>query len=277
MGLLRVFRRMPPPPPLFFFLFSHYVFKMCGEFSNGDVLSVQFMPSKSVRVTFKDEAIRLAVLNSQCLSVDNVQCAIRGGGPRPENVLVFRYPFEADLSALKEVMSRYGVVHEVKQIFWLHLDNVADGLCVVRMTRSKAVPHTLQANDHLIKAWYRGMPITCDICERPHKAHDCPHQGLCMHCCQLGHVQRDCTNAPNAWGTASAVPPPAEADAVPAIVPDAASPPVPLSPPSPVPVVAYSDSSEVVTEVIDAGGVSVPMGLSPSPFCPVTSSILSCP
>ena len=237
--------------------------KICEEFSDGDVLSVQFMPSRSVRVTFKDESIKFAVLNNECLSVDSVQCPVRGGGPRPENVLVFRYPFEAELSALKDVMSHYGVVHDIHRRSWLHLNNVADGSVVVRMTRSHPVPRTVNVNDYYCKAWYKGMPMKCDICEGSHKAQDCPYKGLCMRCRQPGHVQRDCTNAPNAWGTASTVPTPAEVHTVPTIVPDAGAPPVSASAASSAPVVPCSDSPKVVTEVVDAGGGSEPIGSPP--------------
>ena len=282
--------------------------KICDEFSDGDILSVQFMPSRTVRVTFKDESVKLAVLNKEFLSVDSIQCPVRGGGPRPENVLVYRYPFEADLSALKDVMSYYGVVHNIQHRSWLHLNNVADGSIVVRMTRSQNVPRTINVNNYLCKAWYKGMPLTCDICEGSHKAQDCPYKGRCMRCRQPGHVQRDCTNQPNAWGTASADPTPAEVDAVPVIDPDspavvdaapvidpdspavvdaapvidsdspaassvpaaspapastepcppasAASPASASAVPSPAPIVPYSDSSDQIIDVTDAGSCS---------------------
>ena len=194
---------------------------------------------------FKDESAKLAVLNKECLSVDSIQCPVRGGGPRPENVLVYRYPFEADVSALKDVMSYYGVVHDIHRRSWLHLNNVADGSIIVRMMRSQALPRTIKVNDYLCKAWYKGMPLTCDICEGSHKAQDCPYKGRCMRCRQPGHVQRDCTNPPNAWGTtASADPTPAEADAAPVIDPDSpAASPVPAAPPAPVSTVPCPPAS----------------------------------
>ena len=71
----------------------------------------------------------------------------------------------------------------------------------MNMTRSGAIQRTILVNDQSCKVWYKGMPITCDICEGSHKARDCPYKGLCMRCRQPGHVQRDCFNAPNAWGT----------------------------------------------------------------------------
>ena len=191
--------------------------KICSTFSVGDVVSIQFMPGKSVRVSFKDESIKTTVLSNDSLSVDGVPCPVRGGGPRPENVLIFRCPFEVEHSVLKEVMSQYGTVHGIQHRSWLHLDGVMDGSRVVRMTRARGISRTILVKDHQCKVWYKGMPISCDICSGSHKAQDCPYKGVCMRCRQPGHVQRDCTNAPNAWGTsgsgvdAAANPDPAEA------------------------------------------------------------------
>ena len=96
--------------------------KICGSFNVGDVVSIQFMPGKSVRVSFKDESIKTTVLSSDSFVVDGVASHVRGGGPRPENVLVFRYPFEGDHSLLKDVMSRFGVVHDIRHRRWGHCE-----------------------------------------------------------------------------------------------------------------------------------------------------------
>ena len=158
--------------------------KIVEFFGSENVLSVQFMPHRAIRVTFENESFAAAIVRESSVSIDNVVCHVRGGGvPRPENVLVFRYPFDSELG-----------------LTWTHLDNVIDGARVVRMTRSGPIPRSFPANDHLCKAWYRGMPISCDICEGSHKAQNCPFKGKCMRCRQEGHMQRDCPNAPNAWG-----------------------------------------------------------------------------
>ena len=190
--------------------------KVVEFFGCVNVLSVQFMPGRTIRVTFENESFASNVVRESSVSIDNVVCHVRGGGPRPENVLVFRYPFEADSAPLKEELSKYGEVHDIRFRAWTHLDNVMDGARVVRMTRSGPIPRSLHVNDHLCKAWYRGMPISCDICEGSHKAQNCPFKGKCMRCRQEGHMQRDCPNAPNAWGTVGGGPGSGTVDPTPA-------------------------------------------------------------
>ena len=113
------------------------------------------------------------------------------------------------------------------------------------------------------------MPVSCDICEEPHKVQDCPFKGICIHCRQAGHVQGSCPNPPNAWGTAADNPTPAEANTAPVNEPLAAAAPTqsasvaaaPLAPVStaspaslsaaPAFPVSYSDSSEAVSEEVD--------------------------
>ena len=258
--------------------------KICAYFEEGDVVSVQFMPARAVRVTFSSEALKRVVLNSPSLTVDGIDCPVRGGGPRSENVLIYRYPYEADVNDLKTKLSQFGVVHDVKYRAWSHLNGVMDGCRVVRMTRSCDIPRTILINGLQCKAWYRGMPVTCDICEGSHKAQDCPFKGVCMHCRQPGHVRLFCPNPPNAWGTAVDNPTPAEANAVnppPAVVPampiaadapavpvaaDAPATPVAADPPvtfvaaaAPPVSLADPDSSDAIIEVIASGGGSEPM------------------
>ena len=163
--------------------------KIGACFEEGEVVFVQFMPAKSVCVTFSSEALKCVVLNSPTLAVDGVDSPVRGGGPRPENVLIYRFPHEADVEDLKTVLS-HGGVHDVHYRAWVHLNDVIDGSCVVRMTRSMAIPRSILMNGLQCKAWYRGMPVTCDICGGSYKAQDC------------GHIQLFFPLSPNAWGTA---------------------------------------------------------------------------
>ena len=154
--------------------------KIVEFFGSENVLSVQFMPGRAIRVTFENEPFAATVVRESSVSIDNVVCHVRGGGgvgPRPENVLIFRYPFEADSAPLREELSKFGEVHDIRFRAWTHLDNVMDGARVVRMTRSGPIPRSLPVNDHLCKAWYRGMPIACDICEGHIKPRIVPLKG----------------------------------------------------------------------------------------------------
>ena len=240
------------------------------EFSGSEnVLSVQFMPGRAIRVTFENESFAATVVRESSVSIDNVACHVRGGGPRPENVLVFRYPFEADSAPLREELSKYGEVHDIRFRAWTHLDNVMDGARVVRMTRSGPIPRSLYVHDHVCKVWYRGMPISCDICEGSHKAQNCPFKGKCMRCRQEGHMQRDCPNAPNAWGTVGGGPGSGTVDPTPAeahsVTASSVSTP-PLLPQTSATIVPSSEA--VVVELCDEGFSPV------SPF-PQSQSILT--
>ena len=105
--------------------------KIVGFFGNNNVLSVQFMPGRAIRVTFENESFAANVVREPSVSIDNVVCHVRGGGPRPENVLIFRFPFEADSAPLREELSKYGGVHDIRFRAWTHLDNVMDGARVL--------------------------------------------------------------------------------------------------------------------------------------------------
>ena len=236
--------------------------KIVEFFGSDNVLSVQFMPGRAIRVTFDNKSFAATIVRESSVTVDNVVCYVRGGGPRPEKVLVFRYPFEADSAPLRKELSKYGEVHDIRFRAWTHLDNVMDGARVVRMTRSGPIPRSLHVNDHLCKAWYRGMPISCDICEGSHKAQNCPFKGKCMRCRQEGHMQRDCPNAPNAWGTVGGGPGSGTVDPTPAEAHSVAASLVSTPPLLPQTSGTIVPSSEAVAvELCDEGFSPV----SPSP------------
>ena len=138
---------------------DEFASKICACFEEGEVVSVQFMPAKSVRVTISSEALKRLVL--------------------------------------KTVLSQYGVVHDVHYRASVHLSGAMDGSRVVHMMRLGPIPRTNLINGLECKAWYHGMPVTCDICEGSHKAQDCPFKGKCMRCHQPGHYQLFCPNPRN--------------------------------------------------------------------------------
>ena len=82
--------------------------KIVDCFGSVNVLSVQFMLGRAIRVTFENEPFLANVIRESSVTVDNVVCSLRGSGPRAENVLIFRYPFEADSAPLKGEISKMG-------------------------------------------------------------------------------------------------------------------------------------------------------------------------
>ena len=190
------------------------------------VESIQFVPGGNVQVTFVSSAGKLSVESADSIAVGSVQCRVVRPGPRMENVLVFHYPFESHPSALRRVLSSFGEVHDVSMQHYPDLSTVSTGTRIVRMVRKSRIPRFLDIDGSLVKIWYRGQPVECDICNKSgHVSKDCPLRGKCRRCLQSGHLARNCKNAPRAWGSvqlaASADPTPAEAAAasVPSYVP----------------------------------------------------------
>ena len=72
------------------------------------------MPGCAIRVTFENEPFAANVVRESSVSIDNAVCHVWWGGPRPENVLIFHYPFEADSAPLKEELSKFGEVHDIR-------------------------------------------------------------------------------------------------------------------------------------------------------------------
>lgn len=64
-----------------------------NHFANLKIHAVQFVGT-AAKVTFAVEPSKQEVINHQAISISGVQCAVRGGGPRAQNVLIYNYPVE---------------------------------------------------------------------------------------------------------------------------------------------------------------------------------------
>ena len=115
----------------------------------------------------------------------------------------------------------FGTVKGVKRQHWVDLPDVQIGTRLVDIFLDKHVPRNLVIGGFNCKTWYRGQPVTCDLCgEIGHVLSQCPIRGKCRRCREPGHLARDC-NRP-AWnardpppdvGSANVEPTPAEAAA----------------------------------------------------------------
>ena len=47
---------------------------------------------------------------------------------------------------------------------------------------------------------YVRQPLQCNICAGGHVSRDYPVHGKCRKCLEPGHMARNCTNPPRAWG-----------------------------------------------------------------------------
>ena len=117
------------------------------RFTAYKVNAVQFVGSLA-RVTFSSPSDRAAVMRMETVRVGDVDCVVRGGGPRSQKVFVYGYPVEGNSNLLFDALSRYGEVHAVRFRHWPHMSEVADGVRVVSMVRNQAIPHNLEVDGY---------------------------------------------------------------------------------------------------------------------------------
>ena len=65
------------------------------HFTHHNIYAVQLIGTFE-KVTFAVDASKQQVVSHQSMNFNGVQCAVREGGPRPQNVLVYNYPVEGD-------------------------------------------------------------------------------------------------------------------------------------------------------------------------------------
>lgn len=165
-----------------------------NRFASLKVMAVQFVGNVA-RVSFADAAAKQLILRNESIVIGDVPCRVRGGGPRPQKVFVYNFPFEAKNDLLARALNKFGEVKDVFNRCWLHLSGVADGVRVVSMVRNQAIPRNLDVEGFRVKVSYYGQAVECDICERlGHVARDCPLKGKCLWCHQPGHLARECVN-----------------------------------------------------------------------------------
>ena len=64
---------------------------------SSSVQSIQFVPGINVQITFKDSKTKESIEKHEyILTINDVRCAVVGGGPKVQNVLIHHYSFEED-------------------------------------------------------------------------------------------------------------------------------------------------------------------------------------
>ena len=157
------------------------------HFAHFNIHAVQFVGTIA-KVTFAVEASKQQVICHQSININGVQCAVRGGGPRAQNVLVYNYPVEGNEESIRRKLAVYGTVESMAFRHWPHLPNVSDGVRVVRMVRREAIPRHLSIGKFQVKISYAGQQQVCDLCAIMYKpkltlvASFCDTSGHFVHC-----------------------------------------------------------------------------------------------
>ena len=105
------------------------------QFHSMPIAAVQFFGTEA-KVTFERQEHKRSVMQHESVSIRGVDCDIRGGGPRPQNVLIYNFPYEIGHDVVKTALRYFGDVEYVRFPHWTHLVDVCDGVRTVRMVRT---------------------------------------------------------------------------------------------------------------------------------------------
>ena len=101
---------------------------------SSSVQSIQFVPGKNVQITFKDSKTKESIVKHEYITINDVRCAVVGGGPKVQNVLIHHYPFEEDNHRLWIASSSFGEVRDIQYQHYPDLCSISTGTRVVLTT-----------------------------------------------------------------------------------------------------------------------------------------------
>ena len=107
---------------------------------SSSVQSIQFVPGKYVQITFKDSKTKESIEKDGYITINDVRCAVVGGGPKVQNVLIHHYLFEEDNHRLWIALSSFGEVRDIQYQHYPDLWSISTGTRVVNPFPSKGFP-----------------------------------------------------------------------------------------------------------------------------------------
>ena len=104
------------------------------------ILSIQFTPGNRAQVTFDRAEQKEFVETLETVSLGDIECRVVGGGPRPQFVHVFQYPFEVDDQLLIRHFKKYGDVLGLTHQHYPDRNEICTGVRLLRIVRSAPIP-----------------------------------------------------------------------------------------------------------------------------------------
>lgn len=94
-----------------------------NRFASLNVTALHFVGIVA-RVSFEDVAGKQLILRNEAIVIGDIRCHVRGGGPRPQKVFVYNFPFEADNGLLARALDNFCEVKHVYNRCWSRLSQL---------------------------------------------------------------------------------------------------------------------------------------------------------
>ena len=114
------------------------------------------------------------------------------GSSNLDYVAAYDIPFEMSDEAIRNRLSRFGVVRSSRRCKLQTMPGIFNGIRVFGMEISKPVPSFLRFGRYLVRLKHKDQTPTRRKYNRPgHQAKTCPNI-LCFNCEELGHMSDSC-------------------------------------------------------------------------------------